>query len=463
MRGRTGRRSRGKPAPPIGDTLDLEITAIGMSGDGIALHDGKPVYVPLTLPGDRLSARLTEKRGEGFAAVQVASTEAMPRREHACRHFGACGGCRLQHLPAPFYRDWKQDQIRLALKARGIEGITIRPLIDAKPETRRRLRLAFANAGDRIALGHRRRDSRQIVPIQTCPIAHPAITSLFQPLRQTLAALDLAKLGGEITITAADNGLDLLIDSQATPTLNDREGLAALAEQEDLARIAWRPDAHSLAEPITARRDVIIHFGTVPITLPPGAFLQATAPAEQAIVNAVTEAIAAPATHDASTENQPSAGPAPRVADLFAGCGAISLAAGGGGKTSAWRIKAYERDPAMVETLNAAATRGALTGRIQAKSRDLDQEPLAAGELQAFDALILDPPRAGARPQVEAIAAAKSTPAIAMASCNPRTFARDARILIDANYHLNWIQPIDAFLHSAEIELVAAFHHAKSP
>ena len=440
-----GRRRQRAPAndPAIGRELDIEIRRIGKSGDGIAEHDGKPLYVPLALPGDRLSVRLSDKRGDGYAAETVQSRDLMPRRAPACRHFGACGGCRLQHLPVPVYRDWKQQQIRHALGSRGIENVDIRPLIDAQPETRRRLRLAFVNAGGRALLGHRRRGGREIVDIGECPIALPAITALFEPLRRTLAALDMAREGGEVSLTSAHNGVDLLIECRSEPTLADREGLAALAEQEDFSRIAWRSNAASDAEPVAARREVIIRFGDVPAALPSGAFLQATEAAERAIVKAVTSAI------DGSE----------RVADLFSGCGAIGLPLASEGR----KVRAFERDPAMVRTLGAAARRAGLEARIQAESRDLDGDPLTGSELTAFDALILDPPRAGARAQVDGIANGQGPLALVMASCNPATFARDARTLIDAGYRLDWLQPIDAFLFAADIELVAAFTLAKTP
>ena len=427
--------------------LDVKIEHIGRSGDGIAIHDGRPIYVPLALPGDRLRVRLAETRGEGYAGAVVYSIDLMPRRPPTCRHFGSCGGCRLQHLPMPLSRDWKQTQVDVALKARGIEDALIHSLIDGKPATRRRLRLAFARRGDRVTLGHRKRERRDIVAIGECPIAHPDIVALFEPLSAALADLDMAKEGGEVAITSAETGLDLLIDTKGEPTLRDRERLAAVAEQQDLARIAWRPDARSEPEPIAARRDVVISFGGVQAALPSGSFLQATEAAERAIVKAVRAAI----------QGQGGTGGA---ADLFSGAGALGLPLAADG----WRVEAFERDPAMVRTLNQAAHRARLAGRIAAQSRDLDQDPLTENELAAFDALILDPPRAGARNQAEAIASAASKPpAIAMVSCNPATFARDARTLIDAGYHLAWVQPIDAFLHAAEIELVAAFSGAKTP
>lgn len=439
------RRRHQVPAndPLIGRECEVDILHIGHSGDGIAKHDGKPVYVPLALPGDRLLVGLKERRGGGYAAETIQNRHLMPRHAPACRHFAACGGCRLQHLPVSLYRDWKLQQIHQALKSRAIEGVDIRPLIEAAPETRRRVRLAFFNLGNSIALGHRRRGGREIVDISECPIARPEISVLFGPLRRALASLDMAKVGGEVSLTSADNGLDVLIECNAEPTLADREGLAALAERENFSRLAWRSHAKGEAEPIAARRGVVIHFGDVPATLPPGAFLQATDAAEKAIVKSVASAIKG----------------SRRIVDLFAGCGAIGLPLAGEGRS----VRAFERDPAMVQALNIAARRGGMEASIQAKCRDLDSDPLTAAELAVYDALILDPPRAGARMQVSAIANGQEPPVLAMVSCNPATFARDARVLIDAGYRLDWLQPIDAFLFAAEIELVAAFTFAKTP
>ena len=438
------RRGRTAPADPaIGRRIDLVIERLGSGGDGIGHLDRKSVYVPFTLPGDRINAHITARRGDGYAAEQIEALDLAERAEPACRHFGSCGGCRLQHMPAADYRDWKRDQIVRALSARGIEGVAVHPVIEGEPAARRRLRLAFETRKDGVILGFRRRAGREIVEIGECPIAMPAITALFPPLRRLLAGLAMAGKGGEVAITAGETGLDLLLETPIPPTLGDREALAAFAEVEDAARLAWRADARSDPEPIAARRDVRVRFGDVPVILPAGAFLQATEAAERAIVAAVGEAIEG----------------AGRIADLFAGCGAISLALAGTGR----RLLAIEHHADMVSALNAAARRAGIEGLLRAERRDLDAEPLAGAELRPIDALILDPPRAGARAQAEAIAQSPGPKKIAMVSCNPATFARDARILIDAGWRLAWVRPIDAFLYSAEIELVGAFERTITP
>ncbi len=445
MRRRGGRpaRSSRKADPAIGKVVDLTIDDIGSSGDGIGSCDAQPVYVPLALPGDMLLVQLQERRGAGYVAKIVESRRLMPRHQPVCRYFGTCGGCRLQHLQPFDYREWKHRQVRSALASRGIENVEIKPLIDGQAASRRRLRLAFHPTGKTVTLGLRRRLGREIVTIEDCPIALPAITNAIGSLRKLLDHCDLSAMGGEVSITAADNGLDILIETKAEPNLADREALAALAEAEDLARLAWRCDISTPAEPIAIRRQPLIDIDGIPLALPLGAFLQATKEAESAIRSAVAEAIEG----------------AEVIADLFAGCAALSLPFARDGLC----VEAVERDPAMVQAVKTAAGAISPAPKITAVIRDLEREPFTTGELRRFDGLIIDPPRAGARAQVEAVAAMAGPKKIAMVSCNPATFARDARILIDAGYRLCWIQPIDAFLYSAEIELVGAFEHTITP
>lgn len=439
------RKKSPKNDPAIGLEHEVEIAAIGSSGDGIAHVDGKPVFVPLALPGDRLRVRQTAKRGDGYAAAIVAEHQRAERATPPCPHFGRCGGCQLQHLPADHYRRWKVQQIETALAHQGLTNIDIRPLIDGKPATRRRLRLAFPPAspasGRRLDgsphVGFRARQSREVVPIETCTIALPSLLAILPALNDLLQDLDIAKEGGELHLTAADTGIDLLIETLPSPNLADLEALGAFADDHDLARLTWRPRATSTPEPIAIRRPATVRMGNVPVDLPIGAFLQATEQAEAAIRKAVMEAI----------------DPADGIGDLFAGCGAFGLPLAAAGR----QVFAIERDPSMVAAMKAAARSAGIDHHLTAEERDLDRQPLDQTDLDNLDAIIIDPPRSGARTQVEAIARAKSTPAIVMASCNPKTFARDARILTDGNYRLSWVQPIDAFLWSAQIELVAAF------
>lgn len=458
-RKRTDQRRRAsgfqKNDPAIGRECDVEIEAIGRNGDGIARINGRPVFVPLALPGDRLRVRLIAKRADGYAAEVIEEQKQSERAEPACPHYGHCGGCHLQHLRADDYHQWQVQQIKTALRSRGFADAAIRPIIKGKVAARRRIRLAFKPVGGRmpykgrkssrgpekssfraVDFGFRARQSQDIVPIEACPVTLPSIIAMLPPLKILLGKLDLAQQGGELHLTATDTGIDLLLEAARSPSLADLEALGAFADEHDLARLAFRPDARSAPEPIAARRPARVTMANIPVDLPIGAFLQATEPAETAIRRAVHAAI----------------GDGNRVADLFSGCGAFGLPLAADGR----RVIAFERDRAMISALKAAAIAAGVNQRLTAEPRDLDRQPLDQTDLKELDAVIVDPPRSGARNQATALAAS-SVEKIAMVSCNPATFARDARLLVDGGYQLSWVQPIDAFLWSAEIELVGAF------
>jgi 23S rRNA (uracil1939-C5)-methyltransferase len=417
---------------------EVTIESIGARGDGVAKLGAARMFIPLTMPGDRLYVRSIGRRGDDLVGAPLEWLQQAPRAEPPCPHFGTCGGCQLQHVPRAQYRAWKRQQVLVALAHKGLDGIRVEPLIDGHPGGRRRARFAFERHGAAVRLGFRERSGRRVVDIGVCPVVAPHLVDLLPALHALLARLDLASGGGEVQVTTSTSGVDLEIIG-APPSLADREALAAFAQAQDVARISWCSEGASEAEPIVQRRAPSALFGQVPVDLPPGAFLQATAAAEAVIRDAARRAI----------------GDASRIADLFAGCGTFSLPFAAAGRT----VHAVERDPAMLGALEQAARRAGLADRITAERRDLQQAPLAGAELARFDALVVDPPRAGARAQAAALAAAHVA-RLAMVSCNPATFARDARILIDGGYRCLWVQPIDAFLWSSRIEVVGAFARA---
>jgi 23S rRNA (uracil1939-C5)-methyltransferase len=423
-------------APGADAPHEVAIEALGARGDGVARLGTVRIFVPLAVPGDRLQVRITGRRGDGLVGVPLEWIERAPRAAPPCPHFGACGGCQLQHVPRAHYLTWKRQQVEAALAQRGLEGIQVAPLVRTRPGGRRRARLAFIRQGAAVGLGFRERTGHRIVAVGVCPVMMPELVSLLAPLRALLARLDLARRGGELEATASATGIDLQIIVACPPSLADREALAAFAEAHDVARIAWWPDARTEPEPIVQRRAPSVLFGKVQVELPSGAFLQATADAEAAIRHAVEHAL----------------GDARRIADLFAGCGTLSLPLAAAGRM----VHALEREPAMLAALQQAARRAGLAARITTERRDLQRAPLSGAELERFDALVVDPPRAGARPQAAGLAGARVA-RLAMVSCNPATFARDARILTDGGYQCLWVQPIDAFLWSSRIELVGAF------
>jgi len=409
------------------------IDGLGAQGDGLASHEGSRVYVSGALPGEQVRARLLCPAGDGMAAELLTVEDASAARvEPPCPHFGTCGGCALQHLALPDYRAWKRDRVRDALRRRGFGEPPIADTVAIGPHSRRRATLVADVRGGHAVIGFHQRRSDAPVDIETCLVLEPALVELIELLRRALP--DLLEGDGRIGLHAqsTETGVDLLIRADREPTLNERQALAKFAETIDLARLSWR-HGESL-EPIAWRRPALVRFGANEVAPPPGAFLQASKAGEDAIANAVLAGLNS----------------VRRVADLFAGCGSLSFPIAGRA-----RVHAVDADGELLDALDAAA-RAASGSRVSVECRDLFSRPLEPAELSAYDAVVFDPPRAGARAQAERLAAS-GVPLVIAVSCEPATFARDTRILVDGGYALKSVTPIDQFLWSSAVELVAVF------
>jgi 23S rRNA (uracil1939-C5)-methyltransferase len=402
-----------------------------MQGDGVGRLGAETVYVPYTLPGDRVAAH----RAGAHHALPVEWLARGPGHETpACPHFGRCGGCALQHLDDAVYARWKVDKLRNILSRHGFEDIPTATLARTPPGARRRAEFAAHRIGGLIALGFHARLSHDIVAIDPCPVLDPALVSLLPHLRTVLARLIDGGTGLDVLATHTDSGIDLVFTG-LPPGRGRREMLAAYAQERDLARIAWRSEHENLAEIIVLRRPPRAFFGGVAVELPPGAFIQASLAGETAIAAAVI----------AGTEG------ARRIADLYAGCGTLTFPL-----ASASRVHAVENSGEMTAAIDAAARRARLAPRISVERRDLNRRPLTPDELEAYDAIVFDPPREGAQAVTEQLARS-GVPRLVGVSCNPATFARDAAILARGGYRLTTIQPIDQFLWSPHLELVGEF------
>ncbi len=338
------------------------------------------------------------------------------------------------------YRRFKHAQIVDALARRGFADPAVAEPLVSPPGSRRRVSVAARRTAHGCVMGFHEAASARIVPIAECPVAAPEIVALLPALADCLGRGLPAGAGATVMVTRLGADLDVVVEASDAPSLAAREILAAFAAERDLARLSWRAAPDSTPEPVALRRPVRAMFGGVPVALPPGAFLQATAEGERAIVDAVLAVL-------------PAAG---RVVDLFAGCGTISLALAACGHA----VHAVELDAAALAALSAAA-RGARLP-VTAERRDLERRPLAADALDGAGAAVFDPPRAGAPAQANALAGS-AVPTVIAVSCHPGTFARDARILVDGGYRLESVQPIDQFLWSAHVELVAVFRRAALP
>ena len=412
--------------------VEVAIDALGGLGDGIGHLPEGAVYVPYTVPGDRVLARIDGRRGDGLTGRLIEVLESGPARvSPVCRHFADCGGCALQHQDRPAHAEWKRDLLVRALSREGL-GDAVAPLIAIAAGTRRRAAFAYVRRGRDTVLGFNAHLSHRVVEVVECPILLPALVGLLPRLRPVLAAVTAPGGSGDVVVTATEGGLDVLVEGEAALDLSGRESLAAFAAEADLARLSWRLPGREV-EPLLRRRSPVVTMGGVAVEPPPGAFLQPSAEGERAIAALVLGAVAG----------------ASRVADLFAGCGSFTFPLAG-----AAAVHAVEGEAAALAALRAAADRDGL--RVTAEWRDLTRRPLAGADLKRFDAVVFDPPRAGAAAQAQALAEA-GPPVVVGVSCNPATLARDAATLTGGGYRLETVTPVDQFPWSPHLEAVAVF------
>jgi 23S rRNA (uracil1939-C5)-methyltransferase len=390
------------------------IVRIAARGDGVS-ESGR--FFPLVAPGDTV-------------APDGTITPGPHRQVPPCRHFPECGGCQLQQLDDASYGDFLRDRIAAALAAQQVPLPEILEPHISPPNRRRRAALHAERKGKHVVLGFHAEGSHRVIDMRECHILRPELFRLVQPLRELMGRLLGPRGSGGVRLTLADQGPDVLLEKVEADGLEAAEALSRFAEEHGIARLAlddgygaqtrWEP------EPVT------VALGGVAVPLPHGAFLQATAEGEAALVAAVREAV----------------GPARIVADLFAGLGTFALSLDG-------RILAAEgaRDAALI--LKAAA---AGAGRqLFVDHRDLFRRPFMTPDLDRFEAIVLDPPRAGAKEQIEQLAATSKVARVAYVSCNPNTFARDAKTLIESGWRLLWVKPVGQFRWSVHVELAAAF------
>ncbi len=389
------------------------INRIAARGDGVTASGD---FVSGTAPGDMIVDGKISQRGEHY-------------REPPCQHFGSCGGCQLQHISDEAYAAFCHDRIIEALAAHDIAPPEMRPTYLSPPHSRRRVALRADKRGHQITLGYAQKASNKLVDVRACPVMHPQLFAMLAPLRALFKTVMPDKRVFDIQMTLADQGVDILISGPVKEGLEARSALTDFAQTHQLARLSI--DEGYGAEPAWEPDPAMITLSGIPVALPSGAFLQATADGEDALVDAVRAALPTAQT----------------VTDLFAGIGTFSF-----GVDSVEH--AVEGARASIMALQAAANREQL--RLFCDHRDLFRRPMTAKELARFDGIIIDPPRAGAKDQMTEIAASTAKE-VAAVSCNPSTFARDARILVDGGYTLNWIQPVGQFRWSTHVELVAAF------
>jgi 23S rRNA (uracil1939-C5)-methyltransferase len=402
---------------------------MGAEGDGVAPG---PVFAPLTLPGERILASVAGDRAELIEVLARSDERIAP----PCPHFGDCGGCALQHWRAEPYLAWKVEQIRLALGRERLETEILPPFV-APPGSRRRLALHARQAGAGALIGFKARRSWRLAPIEVCPVADPRLVAAFPAFRRLAAPLfEQPKSAPTLHVTLTDSGIDVDITGverrSGALSADARARVAEAAAQADFARVTLAGEMLYLARP------PMVRIGRAAVALPAGGFLQAVADAEAAMAAFAKAALVG----------------ARSIADLYCGVGAFALRLAEDTAVAAYDVSA----PAIAALKSAQGSAPGLKP-IAAEARDLARRPVLAAELKRIDAAVIDPPRAGAIEQHRELA--KSAVArVSSVSCNPATFARDARILTDAGFTLVRVLPVDQFLWSPHVELVGVFERS---
>lgn len=403
-----------QPDPaPRGEATIETVTHHGMG----RLADG--TLVPRVLPGEVVTLS-----GEGAKIVTPSPERVSP----PCRHFKACGGCAMQHASDGFVAEWKAGIVRAALRAQGIEGEIAR-VLTSPPDSRRRARLAGRRTKKGALVGFHARASDTVVEVPGCRLMLPALTALI-PALERIAALAASRKGeAGLTVTDSAAGPDLHIDTDKPLTEELRITLPEIAREAGLSRLVWGDEIVAELEP------PVQQMGLARVVPPPGAFLQATAHGEAALRDTVREAV----------------GDAARIVDLFAGCGTFTLPL-----AETAEVHAVEGEAAMLAALDRGWRGVPGLKRVTTEARDLFRRPFLADELGRFDAAVIDPPRAGAQAQIAELAASQIG-VIAMVSCNPASFARDAKTLLNQGYEMGPITVVDQFRWSPHVELATRF------
>ena len=424
------RSQRKKARPKVRETksAELRIDYVGAQGDGVGLIDGAKIFVPHSAPQDRLRVKYTGARGDIEEILESGPARAAPE----CPHYGSCGGCALQHVEMEFYRRWKRQLVVDAMARDGFSPDIVAALVACPPATRRRASFAVRKTAAGLIFGFNEKASARIVDINHCLVLEPRLGAALNGLRSLAAATPERWCAFDFNVTLCDNGLDAVFaGGDAADDFNGRE-IAGLAEA---ARAAGALRLSVDGAVIAAFETPIVHFGGTAVAVPPGGFLQASHEGEAALVDFVVK-------HASGGK---------RIADLFSGCGTFSLPL-----AREASVDAYDSDAPAIAALGAASRVAGLRYPLQAQQRNLFERPLSAAELGAYDAVVFDPPRAGAQAQAVELAHSEVGKIIGV-SCNPVSFARDAAILRDGGYYLSQVLPVDQFVYAPHVELVGLF------
>jgi 23S rRNA (uracil1939-C5)-methyltransferase len=401
----------------------LHIDRLGQRGEGVAQGPDGLIFVPYALADETIIAEVDGSRGR-LVEVLIPSPHRIPP---FCRYFSVCGGCAVQTLAAPSYAQWKRDLVVDALRHAGL-SVEVSDLIDAHGTGRRRATFHARYPQGQATVGFMRARAHDIIEIESCPVLALSMARALPVARALARALRSAAQPLDILVTATDSGLDVDLKGHGPLGEAETRALVALALEHDLARLS----NHGVI--VLSRRAPTLVMGKATVAPPPGAFLQASQKGEEVLAEKVCAAVA----------------DARRIADLFSGIGTFALR-----MAEFAQVHACDHEEAALAALAKAAHVPGMR-QVTVEPRDLFRRPLGPAELEAYDAVVFDPPRAGAEQQALALSTS-SVPLVVAVSCNVQTFARDAAILCAGGYEVLRVDPVDQFRHSPHVEIVASF------
>jgi 23S rRNA (uracil1939-C5)-methyltransferase len=392
----------------------------GLTHLGLGKVDDGRTLLPRVLPGEEVAVAQ-----DGTVRIITPSAD---RVAAPCKHFKTCGGCAMQHANDAFVANWKLEIVQRALAAQRIETV-YRDVLTSPANSRRRAKLAGKRTKSGAMLGFHAKGTNTLIPVPECQLLTPGLMLQFPMLEELVVVAASRKAEIALTVTETAVGLDIVVDTEKPLTPELRTELAVFAQTHAIARLVW------IDEPVVTMQPPVQYFGGTAVIPPAGAFLQATKHGEESLLSAVQEITAK----------------ADRIVDLFAGSGTFTLPL-----AARAEVHAVEGEVEMIKALDRGWREGRGLKRVTSEARDLFRRPLEADELRKFDAAVIDPPRAGAEAQIATLAES-AIKVVAMVSCNPVTFARDAVTLQKAGFTLTWVQVVDQFRWSAHVEVVGSF------
>lgn len=417
-------------------TVSLKIDHISGKGDGVAMLEGQPVFVPYTTAGDVLTAQISETKEALLGQLEEIATAGPDRVTPPCPHFQVCGGCQLQHISTESYRVWKESTVRFQFEKADLVPAEWLPPVFIQPHTRRRVTFAALKKGKDITLGFNAARSSDIIDLQVCLLLTPALEAVRVKLKPYLNSLLPEGKVSDVALQVIDGAIELILTGDFGDLPFQKMGvISEMGHTLGLARIGWRPKPFAAAEPLLELAPTKKTFGKIQVDIPPGTFLQPSGEGEAALVAAVLAGCK-------GLKNK-------KIADLFSGCGTFS-----GHLLAHGSVYAAESDVPAIAALKKVAA--SMPQKLSVEKRDLIKEPMTPTELRAIDCVVFDPPRAGAKEQAEMLAKSK-TPRVIGVSCNPQTFIRDAAILVKGGYTFQSLQLVDQFVWSAHSEVVGVF------